>query len=145
MVAQGMSRGSHSYDLYRQPVLYKATSRPYEDFLQEELRDPELDTAYLTAALEGSQEEFLLALRSLAYAHDGLGAVAGATQLNRQTIYRTLSDRGILHWLHCGCAAGGGVDVCRCAHGTRPIGFNSPTHNACFYDSLTPTDIMIAR
>jgi probable addiction module antidote protein len=66
----------------------------YEDFLQEELRDPALAAAYLTAALEGSQEEFLLALRSVADAHGGLAAVAEATQLNRQTLYRTLSGQG---------------------------------------------------
>ncbi len=66
----------------------------YEDFLQEELREPELAAAYLTAALEGSQEEFLLALRSVADAHGGLVAVAEATQLNRQTLYRTLSRQG---------------------------------------------------
>ena len=67
----------------------------YEAFLQEELRDPELAAAYLTAALtEGSTEEFLLALRSVADARGGLGAVAEAAQLNRQTLYRTLSGDG---------------------------------------------------
>ena len=71
-----------------------ARAKSYEDFLQEELRDPELASAYLTAALEGSQEEFLLAIRSVADAHGGLGAVAEATQLNRQTLYRTLSGQG---------------------------------------------------
>lgn len=68
--------------------------KSYVDFLQDELRDPELAAAYLTAALEGSQEEFLLALRSVADAHGGLGAMAEATQLNRQTLYRTLSGQG---------------------------------------------------
>lgn len=72
----------------------RAVVKSYEDFLQVELRDPELAAAYLTAALEGSQEEFLLALRSVADAHGGLGAVAEATQLNRQTLYRTLSGQG---------------------------------------------------
>ena len=69
--------------------------RSYEEFLQEELRDPELAAAYLTVALaEGSTEEFLLALRSVADAHGGLGAVAEAADLNRQTLYRTLSSEG---------------------------------------------------
>lgn len=71
-----------------------AMVKSYEDFLHEELHDPELAAAYLTAALDGSQEEFLLALRSVADAHGGLGAVAEATQLNRQTLYRTLSGQG---------------------------------------------------
>lgn len=69
--------------------------KSYEAFLQEELRDPDLAAAYLTAALAGgSTEEFLLALRSVADAHGGVGAVAEAAQLNRQTLYRTLSGQG---------------------------------------------------
>jgi probable addiction module antidote protein len=69
--------------------------KSYEAFLQEELRDPELAAAYLSAALtEGSTEEFLLALRSVADAHGGVGAVAEAAHLNRQTLYRTLSGEG---------------------------------------------------
>jgi probable addiction module antidote protein len=72
-----------------------AATKSYEAFLQEELRDPELAAAYLTAALaEGSTEEFLLALRSVADAHGGIGAVAEAADLNRQTLYRTLSGHG---------------------------------------------------
>ena len=72
-----------------------ANAKPYEAFLLEELRDPELAAAYLTAALtEGSTEEFLLALRSVADAHGGIGAVAESAQLNRQTLYRTLSGEG---------------------------------------------------
>jgi hypothetical protein len=46
----------------------------YEDLLHEELRDRELAAAYLTAALaEGSTEELLLALRSVADANDDFG------------------------------------------------------------------------
>lgn len=72
-----------------------ANTKPYEAFLLEELHDPELAAAYLTAALtEGSTEEFLLALRSVAEAHGGVGAVAEAAQLNRQALYRTLSGDG---------------------------------------------------
>ena len=69
--------------------------RDYEQFLSEELRDPELAAAYLSAALEeGSSEAFLLALRSVADAHGGIAAAAEAAQLNRQTLYRTLSSDG---------------------------------------------------
>ena len=67
----------------------------YDAFLQEQLRDPELAAEYLTAALEeDSPELFLIALRNVAEAHGGLGAIADATQLNRQTMYRTLSNEG---------------------------------------------------
>jgi probable addiction module antidote protein len=67
----------------------------YDAFLQEELRDPELAAEYLTAAIEeDSPELFLIALRNVAEAHGGIGAIADATQLNRQTMYRTLSREG---------------------------------------------------
>lgn len=67
----------------------------YDAFLQEELRDPELAAEYLTAAAEeGSPELFLIALRNVAEAHGGISAIADATQLNRQTMYRTLSSDG---------------------------------------------------
>ena len=67
----------------------------YDAFLQEQLRDPELAAEYLTAAIEeDSPELFLIALRNVAKAHGGLGAVADATHLNRQTMYRTLSSEG---------------------------------------------------
>ena len=63
--------------------------------VQPKLSDPELAAAYLNAALqEDSTEEFLLALRSVADVHGGLGTVAEAAQLNRQTLYRTLSSNG---------------------------------------------------
>lgn len=63
----------------------------YDAFLQEELRDPELAAEYLTAAIEeGSAELFMIALRNVAEAHGGVGRIAEAAHLNRQTMYRTL-------------------------------------------------------
>ena len=67
----------------------------YDAFLLEELRDPELAAEYLTAAIEdGSTELFLIALRNVAEANGGVGAIAEATRLNRQSLYRTLSREG---------------------------------------------------
>jgi probable addiction module antidote protein len=72
-----------------------AFSKSYDDYLRAELADPELAAAYLTAAAEdGSIEQFLIALRAVAEAHGGIGAVAEAAHLNRQTMYRTLSGEG---------------------------------------------------
>lgn len=70
-------------------------SESYDEFLLEQLRDPELAAEYLTAAAEeGSPKLFLIALRNVAEAHGGISAIADATQLNRQTMYRTLSSDG---------------------------------------------------
>ena len=70
-------------------------TKSYDVFLQEELRDPELAAAYLSAAMEeGSTEQLLLALRTVAEAAGGVAAIADKTQLNRQTMYKILSAEG---------------------------------------------------
>lgn len=72
----------------------KKPSVPYEDGLKEDLVDPTDALAYLNAALEdGSQEVFLLALRDVAEAR-GITKIAREALLNRESLYRTLSERG---------------------------------------------------
>ena len=69
-------------------------SRPYKEGLLEDLRDPNEAAEYLTAALEdGSPDVFLLALRDVAEAH-GMKRLAEGAQLNRESMYRMLSDQG---------------------------------------------------
>jgi probable addiction module antidote protein len=69
-------------------------SADYEQGLKEALADPEEAAAYLNAALEdGSQEVFLLALRDVAVAR-GLTRLARETSLNRENMYRILSETG---------------------------------------------------
>ena len=66
----------------------------YEAGLQEDLRDSVEAAAYLNAALEdGHQDVFLLALRDVAKAH-GLTRLARQSALNRENIYRILSQEG---------------------------------------------------
>jgi probable addiction module antidote protein len=71
-------------------------SRPYKEGLLERLKDPREAAAYLDAALEdGNTEVFLLALRDVAEARlGGVGMLAQQTGLNRETLYRTLSEKG---------------------------------------------------
>lgn len=70
-------------------------TKSYDRLLSEELRDPELAARYLSEALRGgSMEEFLVALRNVAKARGGLGALSGETELNRQNLYRMLSEDG---------------------------------------------------
>jgi len=70
-------------------------SKSYDNLLISELRDPEFAAGYLTASLEElSIDQFLIALRNVAQARGGLGKLAGETELNRQNIYRMLSDNG---------------------------------------------------
>jgi len=72
-----------------------ARSRSYETDLVEALKDPEEAAEYLTAALEdGDPEVFLLALRTVADAHGGMGRLSRAANLNRESLYRMLSGQG---------------------------------------------------
>jgi probable addiction module antidote protein len=72
----------------------------HEDREIEELRaDPELALAYLKAAMEALDDPQdlaggLLALRTLAEAFGGLGAVAADAGISREALYRTLSPNG---------------------------------------------------
>ena len=72
-----------------------AKSRPYEETLKETLADPADAAEYLNAALEdGDPAVFLLALKDVANVHGGLGKLAEATNLNRESMYRMLSEDG---------------------------------------------------
>ncbi len=67
----------------------------YDAFLQGELRNPRVAAEYLSAALEDdSVDQFLIALRNVAEAHGGIGTLAEITELNRQSMYKMLSERG---------------------------------------------------
>ncbi len=66
----------------------------YTDGLSERLQEPGYATAYLNEALkEGSQEIFMLALRDVAKAR-GISHIAKESKLNRETMYRMLSEKG---------------------------------------------------
>ncbi len=71
----------------------------YESDLIESLKDPEEAAIYLQVAFDefqedGHMEAFLLALANVAKAQGGIAALAEKTDLNRQTLYRTLSKEG---------------------------------------------------
>ena len=73
-----------------------ARSKNYQDSLIESLADANEAAAYLNAALEdGDNEVFLLALRNVADARlGGMSKLAEATGLNRESLYRMLSENG---------------------------------------------------
>ena len=73
--------------------------RKFEESLQERLRDPEYVRIFLDVALEeyekdGDREAFLLALRDVVEAQGGIGKLAKETNLNRQNLYKALSEEG---------------------------------------------------
>lgn len=67
----------------------------YQKDLIEALKDPCEAAAYLNAAIEeGYREVFLLALRNVAEANGGMGAVAAKANLSRESLFRMLSRGG---------------------------------------------------
>lgn len=72
-----------------------ATSRSYQESLIRKLSDPEEAAAYLDAALEdGDRPAFLLAIRNVIDALGGMSKIARDTGLNRENLYRVLSEKG---------------------------------------------------
>ena len=70
-------------------------SKAYQAELIESLGDLREAEAYLNAALEEDDPElFLLALRNVAGAQGGVAQLADKTKLNRESLYKMLSERG---------------------------------------------------
>lgn len=70
-------------------------SKKYQDSLVAALQDPKEAAAYLDAALEaGDRAAFLLAIRNVIDASGGMTQIARYTGLNRENLYRVLSEQG---------------------------------------------------
>jgi probable addiction module antidote protein len=70
-------------------------TRRYEEVMDEDLEDPAEAAAYLNACLQDEDPEvFLLALQDVARARGGLAKLAEITDLNREHLYRMLSEKG---------------------------------------------------
>jgi probable addiction module antidote protein len=71
--------------------------RPAEDERDEligRLRDPKYSSKYLSAAFRDSAGTFLIALRNVARAQKGMSKLAAQAGVNRENLYRTLSEEG---------------------------------------------------
>lgn len=66
----------------------------YKRGLLERLADPEYSAGYLSACAEEGQDAFLLGLRDVAEAMGGVGQLADDAELNRESLYRMLSQDG---------------------------------------------------
>ena len=70
-------------------------SKSYQAELIASLQDSREAAEYLNAALEEDDPElFLLALRNVAEAQGGMAQLADKTKLNRESLYKMLSERG---------------------------------------------------
>ena len=73
-------------------------NRTWREVATEKMADPKAAAAYLKVALEeyerdGDVSVLLIAIRTVVNAQGGIGALAKATGLNRQTLYRTLGGK----------------------------------------------------
>lgn len=67
----------------------------YRETLLESLRNPDEAAHYLTACLDDKDPRvFLLALRDVADSRGGIRMLARDTRLNRESLYRMLSQSG---------------------------------------------------
>jgi probable addiction module antidote protein len=71
-------------------------SRPFRETQIEQLKDPDNAALYLEEALiAGDTAAFKLALRNVAEARlGGISALSERAELNRESLYRALSNRG---------------------------------------------------
>jgi probable addiction module antidote protein len=58
------------------------------------LDDPQQAAAYLTACYDEGPEVFLMGLRDVVEANGGVGRMAKASKLNRESLYRLVSRNG---------------------------------------------------
>ena len=74
----------------------KKQTKDYKEDLHERLQDQEYAAAYLNAALmDEDPKVFLIALKDVTDARgEGVAELAKKTHLNRESLYRTLSERG---------------------------------------------------
>lgn len=80
-------------------------NKNYQEWLLEKLKDHDEAVSYLNAALEeslkGDEESlqvFLIALRNVAEAQGGIGALAKKAHVGRESLYKTLSGSGNPKW-----------------------------------------------
>ncbi len=75
-------------------VKYSA-SEPYQNLLDERLKDPEEAARYLNASIdEDDPGLFLLALKDVIHARESIASIAEKTKLNREGLYGMLSRKG---------------------------------------------------
>jgi probable addiction module antidote protein len=66
----------------------------FEDILKRRLQDPDQAAQYLTACFEEGPDVFLLGLRDVVEAQGGIRRTARSSKLNRESLYRLLSQDG---------------------------------------------------
>ena len=77
------------------PAAPIAATESWNEYMQQTLQDDAAAAAYLEAAIDQDDpSSLMIALRRLTEARGGIAEIAARTGLSRETLYRTLSERG---------------------------------------------------
>ena len=69
--------------------------RPWNDYVQEAIKDPELAAEYLTAAARDEDSKaFVIALKNIIDVYGGLSRLARKAKLNRGNLHKALTGKG---------------------------------------------------
>lgn len=78
----------------------------YDNWIVDKLKNNDLAVSYLNAALDESIRDssrshylFLLAIKNVAQAKGGIGELAKKTGLGRESLYKSLSEKGNPKWV----------------------------------------------
>ena len=66
--------------------------------IAKDLQDPEFAAGYLEDALKEDVQDFMIAIRDVADANGGLGKLSRISELGRESLYKTLSEKGNPKW-----------------------------------------------
>jgi probable addiction module antidote protein len=77
-----------------EPTEMKRPAEDERDELIGRLKDPQYCSKYLSAAFRDSAGTFLVALRNVAGAQKGMTMLAAEAGVNRENLYRVLSEDG---------------------------------------------------
>lgn len=69
-------------------------TKDFKEKLYRDLRDKRFASGYLSECFELGMEEFLLGLKDVVDANGSLGKLSKVTNLNRENLYKLLSDKG---------------------------------------------------
>ena len=91
----GTGRTTKKGQIVKETSMKYSASEPYQNFLDERLKNPVEAARYLNASIsEDDPGLFLLALKDVIHARESIASISKKTKLNREGLYSMLSRKG---------------------------------------------------